>query len=71
MENPVEGLSVEKGSSQRQRSYREYFCSNRDKKEQEKREKMVRGVIEAVGIQEQMDKKVIEVKRPGRGRPKK
>jgi hypothetical protein len=60
-----------KGPSQRQRAYREYICSNRDKEEQEVWEKMVRGVIGAAGFQEQMGKKAIEIKRLGRGRPRK
>jgi len=60
-----------KGPAKRQRAYREYACSNRDKEEQEVREKMAKGIIGALWFQEQMDKKVIEVKRPGRGRPRK
>jgi hypothetical protein len=32
---------------------------------------MAKGIIGAVGFQEQMDKKVIEGKRPRRGRPRK
>jgi hypothetical protein len=60
-----------KGSFQRQRAYREYVCSNRDKEEQEIREKMAKGAIGAAGFQEQMDKRVIEMKRPRRGRPRK
>jgi hypothetical protein len=60
-----------KGPSQRQRAYREYICSNRDKAEQEIREKMAKGAIGAAGFREQMDKKVIEIKRPRRGRPRK
>ena len=53
-----------KGLSQRQRAYREYVCSDRDKEEQEIREKMGKGVIGVAGFQEQMDKKAIEIKRP-------
>jgi putative transposase len=49
-----------KGQSQRQKAYREYVCSNRDKEEQEIREKMGKGVIGAVGFREEIDKKVIE-----------
>jgi putative transposase len=60
-----------KDGPQRQRVYRVYVCSNRDKEEQEVREKMAKGVIGAVGFQEQIDKKVIEIKRPRRGRPTK
>jgi hypothetical protein len=56
---------------QRQKAYREYACSNRDKEEQEIREKMAKGIIGAVGFQEQMGKKMIEAKRPRRGRPHK
>ena len=60
-----------KGLSQNQRAYREYVCSNRDKEEQEIREKMAKGAIGAAGFQEQMDKRVIEMKRPRKGRPRK
>jgi len=60
-----------KGPSQRQRAYREYVCSNRDKAEQEIREKMAQGAIGAAGFREQIDKKAIEIKRPRRGRPRK
>jgi len=60
-----------KDQPQRQRAYREYVYSNRDKEEQEIREKMGRGIIGAVRFQEQMGKKVIEIKRPRRGRPRK
>jgi hypothetical protein len=60
-----------KGPAQRQRAYREYVCSNRDKEEHEVREKNVRGVILAAGFQEKMDKKAIEIKGPGKGRPPK
>jgi hypothetical protein len=55
----------------RQKAYREYVQSNRDKEEQEVREKMAKGIIGAAGFQKQMDKKVIEVKRPRRGGPRK
>jgi hypothetical protein len=44
---------------------------NRDKEEQEIREKVAKGAIGEAGFQEQMDKKVIEIKRPRRGRPRK
>ena len=60
-----------KGPFQRQRAYREYVCSNRDKEEQEIREKMAKGAIGVAEFQEQMDKKAIEIKRPRRGRPRK
>ncbi len=39
----------------KERVYREYVCSNRDKAEQEIREKMTNGAIGAAGVQEQMD----------------
>ncbi|MDI7260465.1 MAG: hypothetical protein QME90_11165 [Thermodesulfobacteriota bacterium] len=54
---------------QRQRAYREYVSSNRDKEEQEIREKVAKGAIGAAGFREQMDKKAIEIKRPRKGRP--
>ena len=60
-----------KDQTQRQRAYREYVCSNRDKEEQEIREKMGRGIIGAERFQREMDRKMIEIKRPRRGRPRK
>jgi hypothetical protein len=60
-----------KGPFQRQRAYREYVCSNRDKEEKEIREKVAKGAIGAAGVREQMDKKAIEIRRPRRGRPRK
>ena len=60
-----------KGPSQRQRAYREYVCSNRDKEEQEIREKMAKGATGGVGFQMQTEKKAVEIKRPRRGRPRK
>jgi putative transposase len=55
----------------RQRTYREYVCSNRDREEQEIREKMARGVIGAEIYQEKIEKRVMEARRPRRGRPRK
>jgi len=55
----------------RQRAYREYICSNRDREEQEIRERMARGVIRAELFQEKIEKRVMEVRRPKRGRPRK
>ena len=63
--------SMWKDQSQRQRAYREYVCSNRDKEEQEIREKMGEGIIGAGGFREELGKKVIEAKRARRGRPRK
>ncbi len=60
-----------KDQSQRQRVYREYVCSNRDKEEQEIREKMDKGIIGTGEFREELGKKVIEAKRPRRGRPRK
>jgi putative transposase len=60
-----------KGASQRQRAYREYVSSNRDKEEQEIREKMGKGIIGTMEFQERMNKRVIEARRPRRGRPRK
>jgi hypothetical protein len=60
-----------KDQTQRQRAYREYICSNRDKEEQEIREKMGKGIIGEEGFQEEVGRKVIEAKRPRRGRPRK
>jgi putative transposase len=60
-----------KENGARQRAYREYVCSNRDKEEQEIREKMGRGVIGAEVFQEKIEKRVMEARRPRRGRPRK
>jgi len=60
-----------KENGKRQRAYREYVCSNRDRKEQEIRERMARGVIGAEIFQEKIEKRVMEVRRPKRGRPRK
>jgi len=60
-----------KDQTQRQKAYREYVCSNRDKEEQEIREKMGRGIIGAEVFREEVGKKMIEAKRPRRGRPRK
>ncbi len=55
----------------RQRAYREYVCSSRDREEQEIREKMTRGVIGAEIYQDGIEKRVMEARRPKRGRPRK
>ena len=60
-----------KESGTRQRAYREYVCSNREREEQEIRERMARGVIGAEIFQEKIEKRVMEVRRPKRGRPRK
>jgi putative transposase len=60
-----------KENGARQRAYREYVCSNRDREEQEIRKKMARGVIGAEIYQEKIEKRVKEARRPKRGRPRK
>ena len=60
-----------KESGARQRAYREYVCSSRDREEQEIREKTARGVIGAEVYQERIDKRAIEARRSRRGRPRK
>jgi len=60
-----------KEPSRRQKAYREYVLSNRDKEEQEIRDKMGGGIIGAEGFREEIEKKVVEAKRPKRGRPRK
>ena len=55
----------------RQRAYREYVCSNRDREEQEIRERIARGVIGAEIFQQKIEKRVMEVWRPKRGKPRK
>jgi len=63
--------STGKENGARQRAYREYVCSNRNKEEQEIREKMARGEVGVEIYQEKMEKRVMEARRPKRGRPKK
>ena len=60
-----------KEPSRRQKAYREYVLSNRDKEEQEIRDKMGGGIIGAEEFREEIEKKVVEAKRPKRGRPRK
>jgi hypothetical protein len=60
-----------KESGIRQRVYREYVCSNRDREEQEIRERMARGIIGVEIFQEKIEKRVMEVWKPKRGRPRK
>jgi putative transposase len=60
-----------RGPSQRQRGYREYVCSNRAKEEQEIRDKMGRGIIGAEGFRQEVEKKLVDSRRPKRGRPRK
>jgi hypothetical protein len=55
----------------RQRAYRKYVCSNREREEQEIREKMARGVIGAEIYQKKIDKRVMEARWPKRGNPRK
>ena len=55
----------------RQRAYVEFVCSSRDREGQEIREKMGRGIIGTEGFQTIIAKKVIEEKRPRRGRLRK
>jgi hypothetical protein len=55
---------------QRQKEYRDYVLSNRDKEEEELRLKMSLGVIGDGGFQHQIQKQLVESKRPKRGRPK-
>jgi len=50
-----------KENGARQRAYRKYVCSNRDREEQEIREKMARGVIGAEIFQEKIEKRNKEV----------
>jgi len=60
-----------KENATRQRAYREYVCSDREREEQEIRGKMARGVIGAEVYQEKIEKRVMENRRPKRGRAKK
>jgi hypothetical protein len=55
---------------QRQKVYRDYVLSNRDKEEEELKLKMSLGVIGDGGFQHQIQRQLVESKRPKRGRPK-
>ena len=57
--------------SQRQRAYREYVCSNRDKEEQEIKNRMGYGVIGAEKFRQEVEKKLVDSTNPGKGRPRK
>lgn len=57
--------------SQRQKAYRDYVCCNRDKEEQEIRKNMGKGIMGAEGFREEIEKKVIKIKRRKRGKPRK
>jgi putative transposase len=60
-----------KDPSRRQKAYREYVSSNRDREEQEMREKMSRGVIGVDRFRATLERKAIDSRRPKRGRPRK
>lgn len=55
----------------RQKAYREFVHSNRDKEEQEIKEKMGEGVIGVEGFRAEIEKRAINARRPRKGRPKK
>ncbi len=55
---------------QRQKAYREYVLSNRDKEEEELKLKMSIGVIGDGGFHHQIQRQLVESKRRKRGRPK-
>ena len=63
--------SMGKERSQRQRAYREYVVSTREKEEQEIREKMGRGVIGVEEFRRRIQRRAIDASRPKRGRPSK
>jgi len=56
---------------QRERAYRDYVLSRRDREEQELRVKMGRGVLGGGDFGELIEKQIIESQRPKRGRPRK
>ena len=58
-------------SKKREMAYRDYVCSNREREEQELKEKMTRGIVGTEGYCTRIEKKTVDVKRRGRGRPKK
>ena len=60
-----------KENGAKQRAYRAYVCSNRDREEQEIRERMAKGVIGAEIFQEKIEKRVTDARRPKRDRPRK
>lgn len=55
---------------QRQKAYKEYVLSNRDKEEEELKLKMTVGVIGDGGFHHRIQRQLVESKRPKRGRPK-
>ncbi len=63
-----EAMGIEE--KRRQKAYREYVLSNRDKEEEELKQKMSLGVIGDGGFHYQIQKQIVESKRPKRGRPK-
>jgi putative transposase len=55
----------------RQKNYREYVLSSREKEEEELREKMGKGVLGTGEFQREIKKRAIDYRRPKRGRPEK
>lgn len=62
--------SMGKEEKERQKAYKEYVLSHRDKEEEELKLKMTLGVIGSGTYQLQIQKLLVESKRPKRGRPK-
>jgi len=56
---------------QRQKAYREYVLSNREKEEQEIKEKMGSGILGVEGFRKDIQKRVIDARRPKKGRHRK
>jgi hypothetical protein len=67
----VSGYSMGEDSFQRQKAYRDYVPSLREKEEQELRVKMGGGVLGREDYRVMLEKQIIDAQRPKRGRPRK
>jgi hypothetical protein len=64
-------LAMGEDQSKRQKAYREYVRSGRDKGDQEIRDRMNRGVIGAEEFRRRIEREGVDARRPKRGRPQK
>jgi putative transposase len=64
-------IALGEDQSKRQRAYREYVRSGRDKEDQEIRDRMKRGVIGAEEFRRRIEREGVDTRRPKRGRPQK
>jgi putative transposase len=63
--------SMGRDLTERYKAYQEYVLSNRDKEEQEIRGKLGKGVMGSEGFVETIGKRMVDARRPRRGRHKK